>query len=304
MDCDKVVIIKKETSLEGLLRRHSTLSQVRFHLESRGEDFNFYNSSHEDYQKGLQQTKSGIPSSLRTQVVDRDHLSTFLFGDKDLVIVVGDPGLFVNVAKYVGSQPVICVNPDPKRYDDIFTTCTSDKVSIAVKGVLEDKASYEALTLAEARLNDGQILYALNDFFIGNKTHVSARYTLSFAGKEEKQSSSGVIVTTGSGSTGWYTSVMRGAYTLAGVSPMGVAFPRDANYLQYVVREPFPSKTTGTSLSSGVVNLGNPLKISSNMYENGVIFSDGIESDCLEFNAGSNVVIVPSEKKVNLVRRG
>ncbi|MFA6460840.1 MAG: sugar kinase [Candidatus Woesearchaeota archaeon] len=303
MTYDKVVLIKKETPLEGLLRRHATPSQVKFHLESRGESYDFYRASHDDYQKGLQQTKQGIPSSLRTQVVDKDHLSTFLFSEKDLVVVVGDSGLFVNVAKYVGAQSVICVNPDSKRYDDVFTTCEPGAISSIIKKVLDDKCALEALTMAEAKLNDGQVLYALNDLFIGNKSHVSARYSLNFQNREERQSSSGVIISTGSGSTGWYTAVMKGAYALVGTPGMDFSFKRDADYLRYVVREPFPSKITGTRLVSGRIDSTSPLKISSNMYENGVIFSDGIESDYLEFNAGSVVTITSAEKKVNLVKK-
>jgi len=55
--------------------------------------------------------------------------------------------------------------------------------------------------MARARLNDGQELLALNDLFIGRRTHVSARYALRVGDYVEDQSSSGIIVSTGAGST-------------------------------------------------------------------------------------------------------
>ena len=68
--------------------------------------------------------------------------------------------------------------------------------------------------MAQAILNDGQALLALNDLFIGQRTHTSARYTIHYDNREEDQSSSGVIVSTGAGSTGWYRSIVTGGVGL------------------------------------------------------------------------------------------
>ncbi len=311
MNYEKIVLVKKETPLEGLLKRHATTSQVKFYLESRGENYDFYHSAHLTYLSGLHHTTQSILSEFRTQVVDKEHLDTFQFGDKDIVLVVGDPGLFVNVAKYVGSQPVICVNPDPQRYADTFTSCTIPQLPLLLDKVRTEKINLEYLTMAQAKLNDGQVLYALNDLFIGQKTHVSSRYSIEYKQQIERQSSSGIIVSTGTGSTGWLTSIMTGAYGLSlgdqaeipkNVTPRNVTFSREENYLQFVVREPFPSKVTGTTILKGEIDHLNPLKLISNMPENGVIFSDGIESDYLEFNAGAIATIQPADRKVRLVK--
>lgn len=305
MALEKVVLVKKETSLEGLLKRHATTSQVKFYLESRGENYNFYLSAHNDYHQGLARTQAAIFTSLRRQLIDKKELDTFQFGNKDLVVVVGDPGLFVNVAKYVGGQPVICVNPDEARYDGTFASCNPDCFSSLLRKTLDEKAGFKYLTMAEARLQDGQVLCALNDLFIGQKTQVSARYALNYQGKTERQSSSGIIVSTGAGSSGWLTSVMIGAYAIATGKQCPrdrIVFPHDADYLRFAVREPFPTKITETTIVYGEITAKQPLVITSNMYDSGVIFSDGIESDYLEFNAGIVATVVPSEKKIKLVK--
>jgi hypothetical protein len=67
------------------------------------------------------------------------------------------------------------------------------------------------------------------------------------------------------------------------------------------VREPFPSKASATNLVYGIINSHKPLTLSSLMPENGVIFSDGIEADFLDFNSGAQVVITLAEKQGKLV---
>jgi hypothetical protein len=186
-----------------------------------------------------------------------------------------------------------------------------------------------SVTMAKAVLNNGQKLYGVNDLFIGPKTHCSARYLIRSGEASETQSSSGVIVSTGMGSTGWLKSLLTGAaaitqsagsalarqttadlFTAAAQKTKGngkvrlnvrTEFAWDANYLCYTVREPFPTKTTGTSLVFGRVTPETPLILESRMAENGVIFSDGIEKDFLEFNSGTQAVIGIAERKGVLV---
>ena len=123
MKVNKIVFVKRQTPLEELLVRYSTTSQARFYLEAAGHSYNSYEAAHETYKDGLKKTLAAIPSKLRTQVVNKTDLGTILFGDRDFVVVVGDDGLLVNVAKYIGDQQVISVNPDQERFDAVFVVC-------------------------------------------------------------------------------------------------------------------------------------------------------------------------------------
>lgn len=78
-------------------------------------------------------------------------------------------------------------------------------------------------------------------------------------------------------------------------------FEWSSDYLYFSVREPFPSKTTGASLVFGTITRGEPLQVLSQMPENGVIFSDGIEADFLSFNSGVMARIQVAEEKGRLV---
>ena len=83
---------------------------------------------------------------------------------------------------------------------------------------------------------------------------------------------------------------------------MRTTFAWDANCLFYVVREPFPTQTTGASIVFGQITSKTPLMLNSQMAENGVIFSDGIEKDFLEFNSGTQAVITIAERQGLLVQ--
>jgi hypothetical protein len=237
--------------------------------------------------------------------------------------------LVANTLKYLNGQPVVGVNPDPERWDGRLLPFRVSDLSKVMPEVVLRKRPTKSVSMAKAALNNGQTLYGVNDLFIGPKTHCSARYLIRSGEASETQSSSGVIVSTGMGSTGWMKSLLTGAaaitqsagsalarQTTAELFPTVVQkaagnrkvrlnvkteFACDANYLFYTVREPFPTKTTGTSLVFGRITAETPLILESRMAENGVIFSDGIEKDFLEFNSGTQAVIGIAERKGVLV---
>ncbi|WP_266160151.1 hypothetical protein [Dyella silvatica] len=138
--------------------------------------------------------------------------------------------------------------------------------------------------------------------------HVSARYQIQSGERTETQSSSGLIVSTGLGSTGWFRSLLSGAAAVAGAELEASVqamrehgFAWDADHLQFTVREPFPSRTTQATLVFGQVTATQPLKLVSQMAGYGVIFSDGIEADFLEFNAGMVATIGLSDRYGSLM---
>jgi hypothetical protein len=243
----------------------------------------------------------------RVQVLDRFFLTNFVFGEQDAVVVLGQDGLVANTLKYLRAQPVIAVNPDPARYDGVLLPFGVNDVARIMLDVFTQKRQIREITMAKAELNNGQKLYGVNDLFIGPKSHISARYQLSIGNRNEPQSSSGIIVSTGLGSTGWFKSILAGARGIGSAFGKPIAtdilanFKWESDYLYYTVREPFPSKASAATLVFGRVTPKDPMKLVSQMPEHGVIFSDGIEADYLEFNSGIQAVISVAEKKGHLV---
>lgn len=305
---NKIVLITRKTRLENLIARYNTIQQAQFYIEHLGSDFSDYLSEDKQYKEVVSYIISTLETLAYVQVVDREFIPNFIFGKEDIVVVVGQDGLVANTLKYLESQPLIGVNPDPKRWDGVLLPFNIWDLEKIVIEVFKKQRKYNEVTLAQVQLNDGQKLYAVNDLFIGQKTHVSARYTIDLNGKKEQQSSSGIIVSTGLGSTGWFKSILAGASGIATTCyseklqlEQKETFSWNSNFLYYTVREPYPSKWTSANLVFGKIDSKNTFKVLSQMPENGVIFSDGVESDFLEFNSGTEAIVRIADKKGMLV---
>ncbi|AEF82467.1 NAD(+)/NADH kinase [Leadbettera azotonutricia] len=363
---NRLVIVTRATRLEKVLESQNTISQARFYVNQLGSDFDEYETEHQQYGDSLRLVRRSLEELGNIQLLDRKFLPNFIFSPDDMVVVVGQDGLVANTLKYLAGQPVIGVNPDPERWDGVLLPFKPAEVSRIVEETILGKRKYEEVTMAKARVQNGQELLAVNDFFIGQKTHTSARYVIKYGGLKENQSSSGIIVSTGLGSTGWMKSVIAGASRISASvigRPYGSGQERDdvtevdeevyvnenarinsvssnmmaeiaaapvfaeakaarlskkkktygpselskvvgkwsSAELIFAVREPFPSKTTGTNLVFGTVSAKAPLRIESLMGESGVIFSDGIESDFISFNSGTEAVITLADKRGRIV---
>lgn len=306
MKFENAIIIRDKTRLEQLIERFNSREQARFYLERSGGDFISYEEEHQRFYNAKAEVETVISKHLKLKVIFRSFLPTYIFTEKDLIIVLGQDGLLANTAKYARGLPLVGVNPDPERYDGILLKFTSAKLKTRLKKILAGNFNSSQVTMAKATLNDGQELLAFNDFYIGAKSHVSSRYTINFEDKTESQSSSGIIISTGAGSTGWLSSIFNmtrniNRFSGKALSNLDFSLSWDANKLIFIVREPFLSKTSEVNLGFGAIDSNNLLKIESHMSTGGVIFSDGIESDYLNFNAGAVVSISIANDKANIL---
>ncbi|MCR9143211.1 MAG: NAD+ kinase [bacterium] len=359
MEIDKIIVVTRPTRLEDSIRRFNTKSQARFFVESRGQSFDDYELEEDNYQRAKEAVLRSLPRDIQMQVIDRGFLSNFQFAAGDLVLTLGQDGLVVNVAKYLAGQPILAVNPDPDRFDGILLPFHFSEVATALQSYEKDELASRPISMGRVDLNDGQKLYAFNDFFLGANTHVSARYSIQHGERAERHSSSGVIVSTPAGSTGWLSSLYNMAEgvheflhpeqagrgsgkTPSKISSMnssrapsknsakppvnskGEAKPKGESLMQakkssgasggrsrtlsweekrllFMVREPFRSKWSQADLVAGEIRENQELVIESHMPEGGVIFSDGMVEDFLEFNSGTTARFHLAEKTTNLL---
>jgi len=310
---EQLVVVTKKTQLEELIERFNSSAQARFYIEHLGGSFDEYEAAHARYTASVAALKQQLPRQLKQHIIERSFLPNYLFSEHDLVIPIGVDGLIVNVAKYLSTQLILAINPDPQRVDGILIPFAVEEAGEWVNRALADKVTVRPVTMAKAALNDGQSLYAFNDLFIGPRSHVSARYRIEYAGQAEDHSSSGIIVSTGAGSTGWLQSIVTGAvHVAAGVTGVEIAppapetyrLPWEANELYFTVREPFTSRTSQAGIVFGKLSARQSLVLHSYMPENGVIFSDGIESDYLKFNSGTVATIGIADRKAHLIVKG
>jgi len=297
----KFVLVTRKTRLQELVERFNTLDQARFYIEQLGQSFTDYQEEHFEFERALDQVSTMLSSQGRVQRLDRDFLSNFMFSDDCTVFCLGQDGLVANTLKYTLDIPVVGINPDASRIAGKLLPFNPQDLPHLLSNIISRQLSTKAVTMAKAELSNGQSLLAVNDLFIGPKSHTTACYSIGIDSIKELQLSSGVIVSTGMGSTGWMKSIVEGAYAITSRKQHYQAFDWSEQKLQFAVREPFDANDLGYQLTHGVIKGKNQLTISSAMPENGVIFSDGIEQDYLEFTSGLNAHICVAQEKSRLV---
>lgn len=309
---EKLVIVTKQTALAELIERLNSREQARFYLEQNGVAFAEYEHADHAYRQALARLGAQLPRGVKQQFVDRTQLPTFQFGERDLVITLGPDGLVINVAKYLSTQPILALNPDPARINGTLIPFAVAEAGTQLARFGRGSTRVAHVSMAQVLLNDGQTLHAVNDLFIGTRGHGSARYQLALGKHTEQQSSSGIIISTGAGCTGWLRAIVSGAWAvtqhfaaLDAVPPSDdqLVLGWDSDRLWFTVREPFVSKTSAATLVFGQIASGQELIITSQMPRDGVIFSDGIETDYLNFNAGAIARIRLAERKAHLLAR-
>ena len=294
----RAVLIHRRTELAELLARHGTFGQAAFFLSSRARRIEDASARHHAVQAAIAAVTAAIPAGWRRGMVERADLPRFLFEPGDVIIAVGQDGLVANLAKYLDGQTVVGINPEPGRNPGVLVPHPAEAAPALLATAAGPRAGRhcEQLAMVEAVTDDGQQLTALNEIYLGQASHQTARYTLiSPRGPAERQASSGLIVSTGTGSTGWCRSAwLERKSTLVLPAP---AEPR----LAWFVREAWPSPVTGTSLTEGELTHGQSLAITAES-DQLVIFGDGIEADTIPLSWGQAAHIRLAAQHLCLLR--
>ncbi|MGO4452473.1 hypothetical protein [Arthrobacter sp. RAF14] len=295
----RMVLVHRRTELDELLDRHGTRGQVEFFLKVRNRGLAEVQAAHDTLTEARAALRQAAPAGWRTGEVERADLSRFLMAPDDVVVVVGQDGLVANTAKYLAGQPVIGVNAEPGRNPGVLVRHSPRQAAGLLARMADGTPgdwgpALERLSMVTARTDDGQELSALNEVFLGHASHQSARYELHTPdGQRERQSSSGLIVSTGTGATGWCASIAgeRGGRRLPA--------PTDPQ-LAWFVREAWPSPATGATLTEGVLQPGESLTATVSS-EQLVVFGDGMEDDRLTLTWGQEVLVGQAAAPLHLV---
>ncbi len=291
----RVVVITRPTEYELLLAEHGTRGQAEFFLRTRGRDLGELAERHLRQSAAQDTVAAAIPREWRRTRAARADLDRFLFEPDDVIVVIGPDGLVPNVAKYLAGQPVIGVNPDPASYEGVLVRCAPGQAAELIRLAARGGGAVEDRAMAQARLDDGTVLLALNEIFIGHRSHQSARYRLAAARTQLRQISSGLIVTTGTGATGWARSICLDRHS-------ALPLPRPGEHrLAFFVREPFPASGSQIAVREGSLGANECLTAWSEMEAGGVIFGDGIETDALPFDWGRRVEVGLAPARLRLV---
>src|SRR3989344_3908050 len=135
-----------------------------------------------------------------------------------LVIAIGGDNYLQLVSHFIGNQSLIGINSDPENSDGTLTHFTAESFIDFVPKLESGKFNIEEWTRLQATINDKKIpTLATSEIYIGAyKSTDMSRYILELrkgsrgrVRESEEQKSSGLVVSTKAGETGWYDAASR-----------------------------------------------------------------------------------------------
>jgi NAD+ kinase len=126
----------------------------------------------------------------------------------DVIVSVGGDGTLLRASHFAHNAAVFGINSNIKTSQGVLCSATRHDLKEKILRIIEGKFSVKKFTRARVTLlNTGRSYDALNEIYIGSAvSYHTSRYVLRFGKTKEEQKSSGIIVSTGAGSTAWYRS--------------------------------------------------------------------------------------------------
>jgi NAD+ kinase len=220
---------------------------------------------------------------------DSHELTEEDFSDIDMVITIGGDGTFIRASHFLKQIPIIGINSEPEMSEGALTSLKESELN-NLHNILKGKHEIIHRTRAKLKLNGKQIPYhALNEVYVGSDRHFhTSRYRIKFKDKKEEHRSSGVLISTGSGSTAWYSS--------AG----GESFHFKEQELRFIIREPYFGNIYKPKILQGKISTQEKITIESLRYEGGIIALDS--NLTYPFNTGDIVEIEISDIPLKVIK--
>ena len=191
----RCVLVERQTEFRDLLARHGTREQARFFLAQRGLALADVEERHLHHEELRARVLGAIPPAWRTATVLRPDLDRFLFAADDIVLVLG-PGRAGGQRRQVPRRPAgdraqPGAGPLPRRARQPAARGGRRPVRRPDGG---RGARSRSGRWCRPASTTARTLLALNEIFVGHRSHQSARYRLAVGDRHEHQSSSGLIV--------------------------------------------------------------------------------------------------------------
>jgi NAD kinase len=220
--------------------------------------------------------------------VNRKKMHPKHFRGKDVVITIGGDGTFLKTSHHVTDALMLGVCSNANKNVGYLLRSSRLTFEDSLRKILNNEFKVAERVRLETTINGKKTKYALNDVFIGSRrAYHTARYNLRIGGKEEFQMSSGIIISTATGSTGWIKS--------AG----GIEMPLHSGKFQYYVRDPYSCKFSRPRLLKGILSSKENITVKSLIYE-GVVAIDSSKAD-YSIDEDSVVNVRVAEKPLRVI---
>lgn len=244
--------------------------------------------SHERNLKSLELLRNTLEqNSVKYKLSSRSLLQDI--HDYDLILSLGGDGTFLRTVKHIRDGLVMGINSLPNESVGALCTASIEHFVDKFKDILSGNFKIKYLPRLAAKLNGKPLAYtAVNDILFTNSSPgATSRYLLMFDDKSEDHKSSGIWISTPSGSTA--------AIHAAGGEKMSAG---DARF-QFCIREPYQGISHPYKLTHGFVAQGKELKIISKMIKSRLYLDGPTSPFTIEY--GTELSIFLSDQKLKVI---
>lgn len=283
---DRVVVVPKLSKIEYRMRQENlSFDEVLVKLNGEQEDVNALVGSHHELARV---TKEFLRYFRADQIVDRDDLSPEKLLNASAVIALGgDDHLAYVTQSVLGQTPVIGMKADPMSIGVILNCSATDLESVVSK---IESADYKFEPWLRLKVSvDGQHMPpTLGTVLLGDKfseylsrnrvqiEDAEGNRLFGTEGRGLEQRSSGVLLYSGTGSTGYAKGAARYIF------PESKTFPRTSRYIEMVLSVPsdsvpFADGTHGLpKIMHAVIHEGEKIIITSLNKDGGIVSLDSV----------------------------
>lgn len=305
-----IVLSSSRTALEHYQERYDDVVRDS---ELTEQDYRDIVSAHDRHHRTLNQ----LGETLRIRGLTIRHANPRLnqptFEDASLVISVGGDGTVLSTTRATPfNVPLLPLRSAPSS-DGVLCRYDYDEIDKLARDVTDQRYQVVEWTLLKLRYRN-QTEVALNDILIGaEKSMKVARFSVDCHGRTEEQRSSGLVISTGAGSTGWYKNIKKQHLktgfasidnTLSPVYDWAAqhffTFAPGRREAWFTNRELLSE--TGVRCSQGTLTDGDVMHITSRMNVNGIISVDGDDEERLfDFPRGATATIELADQTLSVV---
>lgn len=279
----KIALVPKLTKVEWDMKRlNLTERELKEFYDKQGLNTMVIFDSHQIQKQGLNKIKSIFPE---IETVERDKCTRESMKPFDIILAYGGDNHFQYIAHRLTSQIILGVNSDPDRSDGALTSIAINELELYKERILNKKFSIEEWTRLKVQTN-GTIIedLAISEVFIGEEKRFNmSRHILELNGQKEEQKGSGLIVSTGTGSTGWYNSAHQHQVNNQ------VKFPRINKMAYFMLTEPFRGKHHSYKNAIGQFGEHEKLIVTSLSDTQGILAIDSLT--IIPIKEGSKITI-------------
>lgn len=298
IDLEKAIIVAKTPRfILDMNKYHFTEDELIAKYKQEGTDAEEALSSYNKQMESISFAKTIFDSR---QFVAWGDLTRKQVKNTGLVITLGGDNHFSYVSHFISNELIIGINSDPRSVpggsEGALTYFNMQSFKDFVRRLKTGEFMIEEWTRLEVILNGSKIsTLGTNEILIGeSRRKMMSRYAINYNGFEEPQKSSGVLVSTGAGSTGMYKS--EGRYLF----PEGNIFSKTERLARFLVTAPYQGKLTSYSLLEGELQGDQELLIKSQNDHEGEVSIDSLFD--LPFPRGHQVRIKIADQPLRVVK--